>query len=545
MNIPHSVTSTEIASRQINKIYPQPNTKLAPCIANCPNNTDIRGWINLIAQRERFGLSLKQALQQAWMKLVTFNPLPATLGRICPHTCEYQCNRKDKEGTLAVHLLERYLGDWGLQQNLQLPVLNSAPKSVSIGVIGAGPAGLSFAYQMVRRGYSVSVYEQYSKAGGMLRYGIPHYRLPTEILDGEIASISALGINFYFNTLVGRDINLATLRARHAEIFIGVGAHKPRILNIPFETRCCIISGIEFLRQVNQGENFVLGSHVVVIGGGNTAIDSARKALRAGAAVTLLYRRTQQDMPANADEIEEAMQEGVIFKFLSIVVEIRSSTKNNLQLLVQKLRVMEGTIIEPILDAIYELSASYVIVAISQHPDWGYLEELASSTEFLSINAIGQTASGMWTGGDSLRMGTVVQAISDGKRAAENLDAKLNGYTLPETTVVLPIKSDNLRLEYYANCVPVQENIRPQANWLTEPDTEIHLGLTEEQFLTEISRCLSCGSCYGCQLCWMYCNGKAYDWNQNATPGTYFNFISEVCEGCGKCVELCPTGFLR
>lgn len=546
MNIPtYTIPDADIPSWTVNKFYPHPQTKLAPCISNCPNHTDVRGWINIIAQRQQLGLSLEQALKNAWLHLIEFNPLPAVLGRICPHTCESQCNRQDKEAAVSIHLLERYLGDFAIAQNWEFPNVTAESQTTSIGVIGAGPAGLSFAYQMARLGYSVDVYEQYSGAGGMLRYSIPNYRLPVQILDAEIARFTTLGIKFHFNITVGKNISFATLQKRHAEIFIGIGAHQPRILGISGESDARIISGIEFIRRVKQGESFNLGSHVVIIGGGNTAIDAARIARRMGSTVTLLYRRTQQNMPANVNEVEEAMREGINFKFLSIVTEIHAAI-DNLCLMVQTVQITNANSnITPASNAVQKIFANAVVIAISQHPNWNYLHELAFDTEFLPATATGQIKPGIWAGGDVLRMGTVVQAISDGRSAAINLNAKLHGKQEPAIFATPSIHSDNLRLEHYADRQQTQENIRPQESWLVEPDKEIHLGLTQEQFLTEISRCLSCGSCYGCKYCWMYCNVKAYTFRTDPAPGAYFEFALQQCEGCGKCVELCPTGFLR
>ena len=266
-----------------------------PCQLSCPNSGDIRKWIGFLAQREKLGLSKHEALGSAWGEIVDRNPFPASLGRICPHPCESGCNRTAKEDPVSIHAMERYLGDWAIEENLEFEVTED-PKSESVGIVGAGPAGLSFGYQMARRGYRVTIYESKFKPGGMLRFGIPDFRLPPEVLDAEIERIEKLGVEIRLGVGVGTHVTMDELRSNHEIVFVGIGAQTSRRLDIPGEEGTGCFGGTEFLAAVNTGEQIGIGDEVVVIGGGNTALDAARTARRLGADVTVSYRRvTRRD----------------------------------------------------------------------------------------------------------------------------------------------------------------------------------------------------------------------------------------------------------
>ena len=209
--------------------------KTAPCQEGCANCGDIRGWIGTVAQRSKLGISREEAFARSWRMIADVNPFPGSLGRVCPHPCEECCNRSSKDEPLAINAMERFLGDWAIEQGLELERLENASPEEWIGVVGAGPSGLSFAYQMVRRGYRVTIYESRAQAGGMLRFGVPDYRLPQDVLDAEIQRILDLGVDLKLNTAVGRDISLEALRARHVSLYLGIGAQKGRGIGIPGE----------------------------------------------------------------------------------------------------------------------------------------------------------------------------------------------------------------------------------------------------------------------------------------------------------------------
>ncbi len=353
---------------------PRQVEKQPPCQVGCPTSGDIRGWIGTIAQRSKTGLSLDEAYEQAWRMITDVNPFPSVLGRVCPHPCESHCNRSALDEPLAINAMERFLGDWAIAANLPLTRLHDESSSEWIGVIGAGPSGLSFAYQMARRGYRVTVYEQREQAGGMLRFGIPDYRLPPAILDAEIQRILDFGVELHLATGVGRDIAFDELKARHSNLYIGVGAQQGRPLGVPGEEGPSVWTGTDYLNRVNCGEAVDLGQRVVVIGGGNTAVDAARAARRSGASVTIHYRRSREEMPAIEHEVEEALEEGVEISLLVSPVRLVREA-NELRALVA-CRMQLG---EPdasgrrrplvIADSEFEIPVDSVIAAVSQAPD--------------------------------------------------------------------------------------------------------------------------------------------------------------------------------
>ena len=316
------IKATAPAGAEISPLRPYYWPKTPPCIGGCPGGTDIRGWLTIIAQAEAYGRTPEQAYELAWRTITERNPFPAVCGRVCPHPCEDACNRSAKEGGVAVNALERFIGDFGIRKGLKLTMLTEERHPEKIAVVGAGPAGLSCAYQLVRRGYAVTLFEAFGKPGGMLRYGIPRYRLPMDVLDAEIGRVLDLGVELRTNTAVGKDISLEQLRQEYKAVFVGIGAHKGIELRVPGEDAQNVYTGTEFLNRVNSGEEVQVGGKVVVIGGGDTAIDAARVSKRLGADVTILYRRTRAEMPAIKPEIEGALEEGVNIEFLAAPVSI-------------------------------------------------------------------------------------------------------------------------------------------------------------------------------------------------------------------------------
>lgn len=529
-------------------LRPEQLEKLPPCAANCPIGTDIRGWIGFVAQRKKLGYSREEAYSRAWNHLVDFNPFPSTTGRVCPHPCQADCTRSDKDGAVAINAMERFLGDWAIDHDLDLPRLEVDSKPESVGVIGAGPAGLSFAYQMVRRGYRVTVYEESSEPGGMLRYGIPGYRLPKEILAAEIERIVALGVELQLNTIVGESIPVEELRARHDMVFLGIGAQHSRRLRIPGEDGPGCWSGTRYLRRFNRGETVDLGQRVAVIGGGNTAIDAARAARRSGADVTILYRRTRAEMPAIEDEVDEAIAEEVRFEFLVAPLRIERRDDAIRSIAVQRMRLgapdssgrrrpvpLEGSQIEIAVDS--------VIVAVAQKPDWRGLELFQPAESGIRADGCGQVEDGFWAGGDALLPGIAGMAIAHGRTAAENVHAGFRGLPPPHPDPP-SISTDRVKLDFYPDQAPTEPPALPLVEWLAQPDHEVHQTISEDAFLSEAARCFSCGLCFGCEHCWTYCNPGGYARLEEVSPGAYYSLAIDMCEGCRKCIEVCPCGYL-
>ncbi len=512
-----------------------------PCQVGCPNSGDVRGWLGIIAQRRKHGLSLEQAYSAAWNQLVELNPFPATIGRICPHPCESRCTRASKDGAVAINDLERFLGDWAIAHELALPHSRDRRCVESIGVIGSGPAGLSFAYQMARRGYRVSVYEKNATPGGMLRHAIPEYRLPRSVVEAEIQRVFDLGVSLQDGVNLSEDMQ--DLRERHSLLFLGLGAQRPRRLDIPGDSLVGVVSGIDYLARRKQGKSTKLGASVLVIGGGNTAIDAARTARRDGAAVTLLYRRSRQEMPAAAAEVDDAIDEGVRFLFLVAPTEVLGDGKKVTGLDYQHMRL--GAPDEqgrrrptPVKGETGRLAADSIIVAISQQPDW-------HDDGWLKTREDGRLANDLWAGGDDTGPGIASRAVAQGRLAAQSAHAQLRGETpLGAPSVAVDVDTGKVRTDFYDERRRHARSRLPPKERLERPEDEVDRTIDSRQASEEASRCMSCGLCFDCQQCVMYCNAGGFSRLENTTTGHYFELALDVCEGCGKCVELCPCGYL-
>jgi len=525
--------------------------KLAPCQAQCPNSGDVRGWVGIIAQHDKIGLTLDEAYDKAWAMLTEFNPLPATVGRICPHPCEDRCTRRDKDGSISINAMERFLGDWGISRSLSLPEPGPEKHPESVGVIGSGPASLSFAYQMARRGYSVTMYEKQDLPGGMLRHAIPDYRLPREVLDAEVQRLFELPISLVGDVDVGNDVAFADLREQHALIFLGLGAQSARHLGIPGEKGPGVMSGISYLRQRKRRIESLTGGQVAVVGGGNTAIDAARSARREGASVTLLYRRSREEMPAATQEVEDALAEGVLFDFLVSPTRIVREGTDIREIEIQKMRLGDADEQgrrrpEPIPDQFRKVQADTVIVAVSQAPGWHGMEQIRDGHQWLHTREDGKLEDNIWAGGDDRGPGIATQAIAQGRLAAEAAHAGLRGEPHPcEMAQRDAVRTDAVKADYYREQERGAGLRRPQEDWLSDPELEIDQTIGYEQAGEEAARCMSCGHCFNCQQCFMYCNGGGFTAVDDPEPGNYFTLALDACEGCGKCIEVCPCGYLE
>jgi len=452
---------------------------------------------------------------------------------------------------VCINATERFLGDWGTARQLPLPKIVGKDCTESVGVIGSGPAGLSFAYQMVRRGYPVTIYEKTELPGGMLRHAIPDYRLPREVLDAEIQRILDLQISLVRGIEAGNDISFAELRARHRLLFLGMGAQAARKLGVAGEAGPGVLSAIEYLTHRKQGIGDGLGKRVVVVGGGNTAMDAARSARRDGAEVTLLYRRRLKEMPAVAHEVQDALAEGVRFEFLAAPHRILRDGPVVIGLEVQRMRLGEAdedgrqrTV--PIPGAVAAVDADTVLAAVSQKPAWRGFGEVGHDNKWLHTKNDGKLADGIWAGGDDRGPGTAARAIAQGRLAAEGAHAELRGEAPPRRQQARPaVGPSSVKPDYYDVLPRGGARRRPAERWLAEPEMEIDQTLTSEQAFREAARCMSCGLCFGCQQCFMYCNAAGFTRIEEPEPGRYYALALESCEGCGKCIELCPCGYLE
>ncbi len=537
------VIRTSTAGAEVSPLRPRYSEKTPPCAGHCPNGADIRGWLTTIAQAEAYGRTHEQALEAAWLKIVDRNPFPAICGRVCPHPCESECNRKNKDGPVAINALERFIGDFGIAEGLKLPRLVEEKRLERIAVIGSGPAGLSCAYQLSRRGYSVTIFEAFSRPGGMLRYGIPVYRLPRKVLDSEINRILDLGVELRCDCGIGNDISYEQLRKDFNAVFVAIGAHKGLKLGVTGEDASNVWTGTEFLNRANSGEKIQVGSKVVVVGGGDTAIDAARVSKRLGADVTLLYRRTRAEMPAIAPEIEGALEEGVSIEFLAAPIEVirNNGTAVGLRCIRMELGAPDASgrprpVPKP--GAEFDLEATTIIAAISQEPDFAPVAELREGKDWIKTDDSGRTPMpGVYAGGDAIELALVATAIYQGRIAAQAIDAHFHGRELEKPAVHPP--GSNVKLDWYKESVRNERRRIPVEQ--RSLDAEIENGFSESEALEEAKRCMSCGMCMDCETCWMYCT---YNCFVRLPKGEHYKIKLEVCNGCKKCAEACPSGYI-
>ncbi|MGA8183735.1 MAG: NAD(P)-binding protein [Terriglobia bacterium] len=539
------VKGASTAGSEVSHLRPRFIAKTPPCVEGCPCGTDIRGWINTISQAQEYGRTPEQAYEMAWQTITDRNPFPAVCGRVCPHPCEDACNRIEKDGAVAINALERFVGDFGIEKGLKLAALTEEKREEKIAVVGAGPAGLSCAYQLARRGYPVTVFEAFSKPGGMLRYGIPQYRLPRNVLDAEIQKILDLGVELKCNQVVGDGLSLGTIKDEYKAVFVGIGAHKGLKLGLPGEDAPNVFTGTSFLNHVNRGEEVSVGNKVIVIGGGDTAIDAARVSKRLGAAVTILYRRSRQEMPAIKEEIEGAIEEGIDIQFLAAPVEILAADgpATGMRCIRMELGEPDASgrrrpVPQP--GSEFDLEATAIIAAISQEPEFAGFNGLHEGKDWIKADEWGTTGvEGVYAGGDDLALGLVTIAIAQGRFAAEAIDARLRGKTAEKPILPGVIKTDRMKLGYYENGSPHE---RPRIP-VTERDmgTEIEQSLSEADALAEAKRCMSCGMCMDCETCWMFCTNNGF---AKLPKGEHFKIKLELCNGCQKCAQECPCGYI-
>lgn len=534
------------AGRQTSSLRPRPTTKLPPCMEGCPQGTDIRSVLTTIAFGDKYGRTLEESYEMAWNTITEKNPLPAVCGRVCPHPCEINCNRKDKDEPIAINNVERFIGDFGLKNNLSLKV-GEQKYDEKVAVIGAGPAGLSCAFHLTKLGYQVTIFEAFSKPGGMLRYGIPAYRLPRDILDAEIQNILNLGVELKTSCSVGNDISLDDLRKEFKATFISIGAHKGLNLRVEGEDAEGVYSGVEFLNRINSGEKIDLGKSVVVVGGGDTAIDAARISFRLGAKVTILYRRTRKEMPAIEEEIDEALNEGIDIQYLAAPIEIikdRNRVKS-----IKAIRMELGEPDDsgrrrpvPIAGSDFEIKLDTLIPAISQEPDFVGFEDLkAGPKDWIKTDARQNVKDNIYAGGDVLNLGLVTHALAHGREAALAIHRDFRGEPDPDIEKIPEIKSDRMRLDHYESASRHEEHHLPIEERLGSLEIEVACTFTEEDLIAETKRCMSCGYCFDCGKCWEFCQDNAV---VKGEKGDIYTYKNNLCTGCKKCAEECPCGFL-
>lgn len=534
--------------REMSPLRPKHVTKKPPCRDACPSGNRIREWLTTIAQAERLEKPKDQAFTEAWESYTDTSPFPSVCGRVCPHPCETGCNRVELEGAVGINKIERVIGDFGLANNLKLKPLTDEKRTEKVAVVGGGPGGFSCAYQLARRGYSVTVFEAADKPGGMMLWGIPRYRLPEDIIAKEIQNIVDMGVELKLNTRVGKDISFDDLRAEYQAVFVAIGAEKGLKLRVDGEDADNVMSGAEFLNRVHHGEKIDVGDNVIVVGGGDTAIDAARICKRLGATVTIVYRRTIKEMPAIDEEIEEAQLEDVKLEYLCAPIGFNKD--GNKITSMQSIRMELGEPDDsgrrrpvPIEGSEFDISASMVIPAISQEPDFTGLDSLIEGRDWIKVdeNYASTKVDGVYAGGDATNLALVTDAIGHGRYAAEAIDRRFRGEEKPADNQPI-IKTDRMQLDHYEKAERAEASTLPVEERFASFDAEANLPLSEAEAIAESKRCMSCGYCMDCEKCWMFCSDQAIE--KPMQKGLLYPFKLGNCTGCKKCSEICPCGFI-
>jgi NADPH-dependent glutamate synthase beta subunit-like oxidoreductase len=451
-----------------------------------------------------------------------------------------------------IRCVERFVGDYALAKGLKYDVSDVEKQPEKVAVIGTGPAGLNCAYHLARLGYGVTVFEAFSKPGGMVRYGIPDYRLPPDVIDGEAQRLADMGIEFRYGTVVGKDVAYEDLQRDYGAIFVGIGAHKGYTLGVEGEDAENVMTGTGFLNAVNSGQPPEVGSDVIVIGGGDTAIDAARICRRLGAQVKIVYRRTIKEMPAIAPEIEEAQKEGVEIDFLAAPAKIRRANGRATGMTCIKMELGEPDASGrrrpvPVEGSEFDIPASFIIPAISQEPDFAPLEHLHEGRDWIKIDGEGKALKGgdnTWAGGDAVNLGLATIAQAQGRFAAEAIHRAFRGLPAPEPPKLPEVGPDkpnkNFWLEKQQQAV--HESHIPVEEALAGLDTETTHTFTPDEARQEAARCMSCGLCFDCENCFKFCTDNAV--LRPAEKGGKYEFKLQYCTGCKKCMEECPCGYI-
>lgn len=598
-----------------------------PCQGSCPSGEDIRGYLNIVRGIEKppAGMAWQE---YAWRRLTEANPLPSVMGRVCPAPCESGCNRNEVEDFVGINSVEHFLGEWAIQNKLAFPKpAHSSGKKVA--VVGGGPAGLSVAYQLARKGHAVTIFDEREHLGGMMRYGIPGFRTPREVLDAEIQRILDLGVQVRMKCRIGRDVTLEQLRADHDAVFLGLGAQAGRALSVEGAEAPNCVTATAFLQAFNDGRMRHVGKRVVVVGGGDTSIDVATVArrlghiehmheadlperviaghaahdaasisARQGAEVTLTSVFAVEKMQANRHEIEQALAEGIAIRGGLVpvgVVRDASGRATALRVARCEAKLAGGRLeVKPIEGTEEDIEADLIVSAIGQAVDFTGLEGLNNGKGGISADKNYQVAGqeGLFVGGDVVRPHLLTTAIGHGAIAADGIHRLLRGEH-PDKRPKIDVHSFDLMRKLVEKGLPTEtitaplhgtdksagaiHNYENRSDRYVIPHTELFLGhfpytprnrrqiltlskeealsnfeervlpLLEQQAQAEAKRCMSCGQCFECDNCVVYCPQTAVFKvpKGKATTGRYVDTDYAKCIGCHICKDVCPTGYIQ
>jgi NADPH-dependent glutamate synthase beta chain and related oxidoreductases len=544
-----STTSTGTIStgtwRALTPIY---EWRPSPCHVDCPIDNDIPRWIKRIEGGD---------LEAAWRDLAQTNPFPAVTGRVCHHPCEGHCNRAVLEAAVGINGLEQFLGDAALEHGWALPAPGPA-QNRRVAVVGGGPAGLSGAYHLRRLGYEVTLYESRSELGGLLRYGIPEYRLARGVVDAEIGRIVDLGVEVRLDAPVADAAALDRLQQDYDAVFLATGAQRARRLPDLEETAgsAAVIDGLEYLRRCTEGVTCDIGERVVVIGGGSAAMDAARTAVRLGAKeVSVVYRRQREQMPAMPDELEQALEEGVVLYDGAIVRAAETASESaTLSCACQKVTVdaasPQGRLrLIPVEGGEFTLQADVIVAAIGQDPDLdGFAGALRIDGGIIEVDSVTLATSrpGVFAGGDVASNARYVSvAIGEGRRAAFAIASYLghpDAVLPPRYSLDQAVNRKQVNVAYFEAAernererLPVEERV----HGFVEATRTFPAGVAA----AEAARCMICGSCIECDNCFVFCPDMAVV--KAAEQDDHYVILEQYCKGCGLCAAECPRGVIR
>ena len=500
---------------------------LPPCNVACPAGENIQAWLAHVKAGRH---------EDAWRTIVESNPFPAIHGRVCYHPCEGSCNRAELDSAVSIHAVERFLGDLALERGwlYDRPAERSGRRVL---VVGAGPSGLSAAYHLARLGHEVEIRDAGAEPGGMMRYGIPAYRLPRDVLDDEVDRIAALGVRFVTRHTV---LDLAAERQEGGfdAVFVAVGAQLSKRVDLPASDAAQIVDALSFLRSVSSGEQPVIGRRVAVYGGGNTAMDAARTARRLGAEETLVvYRRTREQMPAHEEEAEDAELEGVRMNWLRTIAAVDGP-----ELQVEVMELDETGFPQPT-GRFETLEADTVILALGQDADTGFLRavpgvELSRDGTVGVSSTLETGAPGVFAGGDAIEgERTVTVSVGHGKKAARQIDAWLRKRPVERAAKHETVTFDKLNLWYFGD-TPRRSQAELDLEERVGGFAEVLAGLGEREAVYEAGRCLSCGNCFECDGCLGACPEDAVI---KLGAGYRYRFDYDRCTGCATCFDQCPV----